>query len=44
MIQMCSARHLCAGYVVQNGRITLCAPSLGKRISYRTIIALRIGD
>lgn len=36
--------YLCAGFVVEHGSVTLCAPILRKKISYWMTIAKRIGD
>lgn len=33
--------YLCAGFVVENGRVTRCAPILRKRIAYWMTIAKR---
>lgn len=35
--------YLCAGFVVVNGRVTVCAPILRKRLSYWVGVAVRIG-
>jgi hypothetical protein len=36
-----TTRYLCAGYVIENGKITMCAPILRKRLAYwRTIAEL----
>jgi hypothetical protein len=34
--------HLCAGFVIENGQVTACAPILRKRLSYWKTIAVRI--
>ena len=31
--------YLCAGFVVENGRITLCAPILRKKLDYWKTVA-----
>jgi len=31
--------YLCAGFVVENGKITMCAPILRKKINYWITIA-----
>lgn len=36
-------RHLCAGFVVEGGRVTMCAPILRKRLDYWRTVARRIG-
>lgn len=36
--------YLCAGFVIENGRITLCAPILRKRLTYWRTIAQRVSD
>jgi hypothetical protein len=33
--------YLCAGYVVEDGKITMCAPILRKRLAYWRTIAVR---
>lgn len=35
--------YLCAGFVVEGGKVTLCAPILRKKIGYWMTIARRIG-
>lgn len=35
--------YLCAGFVVEGGRVTRCAPILRKRLAYWTVQALLIG-
>lgn len=37
-------RHFVAGFVVENGKVTRCAPILRKRLSYWMTVAKRIGD
>lgn len=39
-----TTRYLCAGFVVEKGRITMCAPILRRKLSYWMTIAKRIGD
>lgn len=34
-----TTRYLCAGFVVENGKITACAPILRKRLSYWITVA-----
>ena len=34
--------YLCAGFVVENGRVTMCAPILRAKIGYWKTIAERI--
>lgn len=36
--------YLCAGFVVQNGKIVQCAPILRNKINYWKTIAVRIKD
>lgn len=36
--------YFVAGFVVENGMITQCAPILWKKISYWVTIAKRMGD
>lgn len=36
--------YLCAGFVIEGGRVTSCAPILRKRLAYWMTIAKRIGD
>jgi len=37
-----TTRYLCAGYVVENGKITMCAPILRKKLAYWTTIAVPV--
>ena len=37
-----STHYLCAGFVVENGKITTCAPILRRKIDYWRTIAKRI--
>lgn len=39
-----TTRYLCAGFVVQAGRITICAPILRNKLAYWQTVAVRIGD
>jgi hypothetical protein len=34
--------YLCAGFIVNEGRITRCAPILRRRINYWATVAVRI--
>lgn len=34
--------YLCAGFVIEKGLITMCAPILQKRLSYWVTIAMRV--
>lgn len=34
--------YLCAGFVVEGGRVTMCAPILHKRLNYWMTIAVRL--
>jgi hypothetical protein len=34
--------YLCAGFVIEHGRVTLCAPILRKRLAYWMTIAERV--
>lgn len=36
--------YLCAGFVVEGGKITMCAPILRRRIEYWKTVAVRVGD
>lgn len=35
--------YLCAGFVVQGGQVTMCAPVLRKNLEYWKTIAERVG-
>ena len=35
---------VCAGFVVERGRVTLCAPFLRRRLRYWVTVAVRVGD
>lgn len=37
-----TTRYLCAGFVVVNGKVTLCAPILRKKLTYWKTIAVRL--
>lgn len=39
-----TTRYLCAGFVIENGKLIMCAPILRKKFSYWKTIAKRIGD
>lgn len=39
-----TTRYLCAAFVVENGRVTKCAPILWKRIDYWKTVAVRISE
>jgi hypothetical protein len=36
--------YLCAGFVVERGEVTHCAPALRKRLAYWKTVAVRIGE
>jgi hypothetical protein len=36
--------YLCAGFVIKNGRVTMCAPILRRKLTYWKTIAQRIAD
>ncbi len=36
--------YLCAGFVIEKGRVTQCAPILRKKIDYWKTVAVWIGD
>jgi hypothetical protein len=38
-----TTRYLCAGFVVEHGRVTCCAPILRKRLRYWMTQAHRVG-
>lgn len=38
-----TTRYLCAGFVIDSGRVTMCAPILRKKIGYWKTIARRVG-
>ena len=38
-----STRYLCAGFVVEQGRVTRCAPILRRRLDYWRTVAVRVG-
>jgi hypothetical protein len=37
-----TTRYLCAGFVVEHGKITMCAPILRKRLAYWRTIAVPV--
>jgi len=36
--------HLCAAFIIANGRVIACAPILRKRLAYWRTVAVRIAD
>ena len=36
-------KYLCAGFVVEGGRVTVCAPILRKKLAYWMTVARRVG-
>jgi hypothetical protein len=36
--------YLCAGFVIEGGKLVACAPILRKRVNYWMTIAVRISD
>ncbi len=36
--------YLCAGFVIEKGRVTQCVPILRKKIDYWKTVAVWIGD
>jgi hypothetical protein len=36
-------RYFCAGFVVEAGKVTMCAPILRKKFAYWKTIASRVG-
>lgn len=38
-----TTKYLCAGFLIENGVVTVCAPTLRKKLSYWITIAKRIG-
>ena len=36
--------YLCAGFTVEDGKITMCAPILRRRIEYWKTVAVCVGD
>lgn len=36
--------YLCAGFVIEQGRVARCAPILRKKMSYWMKIAVRVSD
>jgi hypothetical protein len=41
LFRVCTSR-LCAGFVVEHGRVVACAPILRKRLAYWRTIAQRV--
>ncbi len=39
-----TTKYLCAGFVVKNNKITMCAPILKKNINYWKTIAKYVGE
>jgi hypothetical protein len=37
-----TTRYFCAGFVVEDGRVTLCAPILRRRLTYWRTVARRV--
>lgn len=37
-----TTHYLCAGFVIEHGRVTVCAPILRKKLTYWKTIAVRI--
>ena len=35
---------LCAGFVIESGRLAACAPALRRKIDYWMRVATRVGD
>ncbi len=42
-LYMVTTSYLCAGFVVENGVVTRCAPILRNKLAYWKTIARRIG-
>lgn len=43
LYQVTSRRYrICAGFVIENGKVTMCAPILRRRLSYWATMAVRI--
>lgn len=38
-----TTKYLCAGFVVEGGRVTVCAPILRRKLDYWMTVAVRIG-
>lgn len=36
--------YLCAGFVIENGKLKWCAPILRRKFNYWKTIAIRLGD
>lgn len=39
-----TTKYLCAGFVVENNKITRCAAILRKKLNYWKTVAVRVGD
>lgn len=37
-----TTRYLCAGFVIENGVVTQCAPILRKKLAYWMTVAIKI--
>ena len=37
-------KGICAGFVVENGRVTICAPILRRKLAFWRTIAVRVED
>ncbi len=37
-------KNICAGFVLEGGKVTLCAPILRRRLAFFMTIAKRVGD
>lgn len=37
-----TTRYLCAGFVVEGGRVTMCAPILRKKLDYWMTVARKV--
>lgn len=35
-------QHLCAGFVIQHGKVTQCAPILRRKLAYWMMVAERV--
>ena len=38
-----TTKYLCAGFVVESGQVTVCAPILRKKLAYWMMSARRVG-
>lgn len=36
--------YLCAGFIAEGGRVTICAPILRKKLAYWMTVAVRISE